>query len=37
LPRTCALSRTWQIARAGIDPRFLLEARRASVLPSVAT
>ena len=24
LPRTCALSLTWQVARAGIDPRILL-------------
>src|SRR5207245_2354846 len=24
LPRTCALSLTWQITRAGIDPRILL-------------
>src|ERR1039458_6872409 len=28
LPRTCALSLTWQVARAGIDPRILLTNRK---------
>src|SRR5438270_7439903 len=31
LPRTCALSLTWQITRAGIDPRFLLTNQTNSV------
>src|SRR5437762_14162221 len=28
LPRTCALSLTWQVARAGIDHRILLTNQR---------